>query len=84
MGVYKVERKVDTVIIEVDISVGEQLLELLGLVQDNTRRAFSYQGSYIEDLVARLKEEVRYPSPLYEAKARGSHGPGYVELVDRF
>lgn len=63
MSVYKVERIVDTVIIEMDISVAEKLSEILMLVQDNT------YFSDIFDLRVGLDEaKVRSPSPLYIAE----------------
>lgn len=79
MSVYKVKRRIDTVIIEMDIAVAEQLTEILMLVQDNTRMG-RYYGSDIDDLRDRLDEdaEVRFPSPLYKADAHR----GYIELRD--
>lgn len=79
MSIYKVERKVDTVIVEMDISVAEQLREILDLVQDNIKR-LAYRSD-INDLRVRLEEDadVRYPSPLYVAEPR----QGYVLLTDR-
>lgn len=79
-SIYKVERKVDTVIIEMDISVAEQVNEILNLVQDNTRMGNSHYGSSINDLRVRLAEEadVRAPSPLYVAVPQF----GYTELRD--
>lgn len=81
MSVYKVERKVDTVIMHVDIAVAEQLVEILDLVQDSTRRGRGPAGSSINDLRVLLREDadVRSPSPLYYADAKY----GYVLLTDR-
>lgn len=77
-SIYKVEREVDTVIIEMDISVAEQLSEILFLVQDNTRMAQSYIGSALNDLRVRMVEDakVRTPSSMYRAEPRD----GYVLL----
>lgn len=86
MSVYKVERIVDTVRIEVDIAVAEQILEVLSLVDDRTRMAESYLGSSISALCHALYEaaEVRFPSPLYKVHALGRHGgdDGLVVLED--
>ena len=80
MSVYKVKRKVDTVIVEMDVSVAEQLAEILFLVQDNTRKGRSYQGSDINDLRVMLNEDadVRFPSPMFIAESQ----LGYVSLRD--
>lgn len=80
-SIYKVERRVDTVCVEMDISVAEQLAEILDLVADDTRKANSFQGSDINDLRVRLREdaEVRFPSPLYYAQTND----GCVILTDR-
>lgn len=80
MSVYKVERRVDTVIVEMDISVATQLVEILNIIQDNTRKAQSYQGSDIRELQQRLIEEggVRDNSLLYRAETYH----GYVEFKD--
>lgn len=74
MSVYKVERIVDTVRVEMDISTAEMLTEILMLVQDNTP---GYNKS-INDLRVMLQDgaDVRYPSPLYRAEVKS----GYVEL----
>lgn len=69
MSVYKVERKVDTVIIEMDVSVAEKLLEVLFLVQDNTSAiGLGDMGSLRYGLVEDAM--VRYPSPLYIAEPK--------------
>jgi hypothetical protein len=62
MSVYKVERKVDTVIIEMDSSNAEALLEVLVGVEDLATM------SPISALAKALREsgEIREPSPLYE------------------
>lgn len=69
MSIYKVDRKVDTVRIEMDIDVAEQLVEVLFLVQDGTRKGRSYQGSDLLELFGQLiapnGAKVRFPSPLY-------------------
>lgn len=81
MSVYKVERKVDTVIVEMDISVAEALSEILYVVQDNTRDGLSYRGSALRDLQARLREDadVRFPSPSYKVEPKD----GVVILTNR-
>lgn len=68
-GVYKVERKVDTVIVEMDIDVAERLVEILQMVKDETRWAKSYHGSQIGTLRNGLIDnaEVRSPSALHKA-----------------
>lgn len=73
-------RKVDTVILEMDISIAEQVLDILMLVQDNTRMATSpvFGGESLNALRVSMIEdaEVRYPSGLFKAEAHD----GYVEL----
>lgn len=78
MSIYKVERRVDTVIIEMDIAVAEKLQEVLFIVQDNARTAY---GSDLVELRVRLEEdaEVRFPSPLFKAEPR----EGYVLVSNR-
>lgn len=71
MGIYNVERRVDTVNISIDIAVAERLAELLWQVVDQT-------GSDLTDLRERLADEaeVRFPSPLYTATAH----EGYITV----
>lgn len=59
-----VTRKVDTVIIEMDIDVAEKLVEILMLVADRTTR-----DEQINDLRIDLMQhaDIRWPSPLYDA-----------------
>lgn len=73
----QVTRKVDTVLMEMDVSIAEQLLEVLELVQDNVG---GLHRDGLNDLRVALHEHVRYPSPLYRAVAHN----GYVEINDRF
>jgi len=67
MSIYKVERKVDTVIVEMDIDVAEKLTTVLGLVRDKSFTA--KHNPAILNLFNMLIDdaEVRWPSPLYEA-----------------
>jgi len=67
MSIYKVERRVDTVIIEMDIDVAEKLTAVLGKVIDNSFTRFIGGSRPIYDLYSRLVNdaEVRAPSPLY-------------------
>lgn len=73
----KVERRVDTVIVEMDISAAEKLMQVLSLVIDQT------DGFMLTD-IGRLRmgltedAEVRFPSALYVAEAE----QGYVILRD--
>lgn len=81
MGI-KVERKVDTVIVEMDISMAEKVSELLFLVQDDTRMARSHNyGWDVQHLRVALEEDadVRFPAPGVLAEAKD----GYVLLTDR-
>jgi hypothetical protein len=68
MSVYSVTRKVDTVIVEMDIDVAEKLLEVLMQVDDTTNR---YTND-LADLGVKLMTgaDVRTPSPLYIAETR--------------
>lgn len=61
----KVTRKVDTVVVEMDIDLAEKVLEILRQVNDHT----STYGSEVGELrMALLTEaDVRAPSPLYIA-----------------
>lgn len=67
MTIHKVDRKVDTVIVEMDISTAEKIMEVMALVVDST-------GGYLLSDMAQLrlglmeKAHVRYPSPLYRAE----------------
>jgi hypothetical protein len=76
----KVERKVDTVCIEMDIDVAEQLLEILNQVSDETRMGLlGYYDNTIKNLRAKLitNAEVRTPSALHIAVCEPG---GYVTL----
>lgn len=66
-GVYNVERKVDTVIVEMDESVATALLEILMPIQDETSMGTSIFGSGIDELRGRLAEDagIKWPSPRY-------------------
>lgn len=68
MSVYSVVRKVDTVIVEMDISNAEALLEVLGGVED-----LSIMSS-IDELAIALRNsgEIREPSPSYEFNTFGA------------
>lgn len=78
MSIYKVERKVDTVIIEMDISMAEKLREVLELAVDRTRESQHLPAWSLSNLRALLDSnaEVRSPSPLYRAEGH----EGYVLL----
>jgi hypothetical protein len=69
MSVYKVERKVDTVIIEMDSSNAEALLEVLGEVDD---LSIHHPIHDIRTALA-LSGEIREPSPLYKAEVIGGN-----------
>jgi hypothetical protein len=71
MSIYTVDRRVDTVIVRMDIDVAEQLVEILGTVKDVTRFSQSAYGSQIKELRERLiaEAEVRSPTALYRARA---------------
>lgn len=64
----KAERRVDTITVEMDLAVAEQLAEILFLVQDGTHMA-QYYGSSILEIFSALTEDcdVRFPSSLYSA-----------------
>src|SRR3982750_2653779 len=68
MSVYKVTRRVDTVIIEMDISNAEALLEVVSKVEDLAMMR------PVEVLASALRRsgEIRYPSPLYEFDSYGA------------
>lgn len=79
----KVKRRVDTVIVEMDIATAEKLLEIIGHVKDETIGA--RYGSDIDDLSVRLYEdaEVRYPSPLFTVGGNPDrNGRFYIRVVD--
>lgn len=76
----KVERIVDTVRIEMDIDVAEQLLEILNQVHDETRMGLlGYYDNTIKNLRAKLitNAEVRTPSASHIAVCEPG---GYVTL----
>lgn len=66
MSVYKVERKVDTVIVEMSAGLAEKLAELLSNVSDQTF------GETDELFYALIKDDVvRYPSRQFETVTLG-------------
>lgn len=64
MRIQKVERKVDTVILELDIDLAEKVVAIIGNVRDDSRN----HGDIFE-LFNRMIDDarVRWPSPLYRA-----------------
>jgi CheY-specific phosphatase CheX len=85
MSVYKVERKVDTVIVEMDIDTAEQLVEILQMTMDDTSWARSHYGSQVGELRNMLinNAEVRSPSTLYKADGSILLRPTTSEEMDR-
>lgn len=69
MSVYKVERKVDTVIVEMDSSAAEALMEILGHVIDHTGMQPAHE------LFCALDEsgKVRWPSQLHKVHIDGEN-----------
>ena len=68
MSIQNVDRKVDTVIIEMDISTAEKLAVVLGRVQEETRWA-KYYGDDFTILLSKMQDDpvnVRVPSPLFK------------------
>jgi hypothetical protein len=81
-SVYKVERKVDTVCVEMDVHVAEQLVAVLNEVIDQTHAGRIGLGNELVELRQRLVSdaEVRYPSPMYIATGTES---GFLVLTNR-
>lgn len=75
-SIYKVERKVDTVIIEMDSHVAEQLVTILNSVMDDTRSTATGLGGEMDELLNRLiddagiREDALY---MTDADALGGH-----------
>lgn len=84
MSIHKVERKVDTVIIEMDISMAEKLAEVIGNVIDKTSGATFGTPRNLDTLLVMLGNDadVRWPSPLYESYF-SAENPEAVTLRDR-
>lgn len=75
MSIYKVERKVDTVIVEMDVSIAEKLAACLNTVLDKTGHTHT---SILSDMaefrrMLAVNADVRVPSPLYIADARDGY-----------
>ena len=67
----KVTRKVDTIIMEMDVNTAERLAVLIGASVDETWPVYMNELLELHDAMGRhdaVGQMVRIPSPLYEAK----------------